>query len=105
MPRSSAKNEIRLRGTSSSGPLQSAGPPADCHRLAGPSPDFRLIFESWLEPYLVLDPELVIIAVSDAHLAVTMTKRSDVIGRNIFDAFPGNPDDPEADGVARLGAS
>src|SRR3984885_14293029 len=104
MPRSSAKNEIRLRGTSSSGPLQPAGLPADCHRLAGPSPDFRLLFESWPEPYLVLDPELVIIAVSDAHLAVSETSRSDIIGRNIFDAFPDNPDDPESDGAARVRA-
>ena len=105
MPRSSAKNEIRLRGTSSSGPLLSAGPPADCHRLAGPSPDFRLLFESWPEPYLVLDPELVIIAVSDAYLAVSETSRSGIIGRKIFDAFPDNPDDPESDGAARLRAS
>jgi len=105
MPRSSAKKEVRLRGTSSSGPLQPAGPAADCHRLAGPSPDFRVLFESWPEPYLVLDPELVIIAVSDAHLAVSDTSRSDIIGRNIFDAFPDNPDDPESDGAARLRAS
>ena len=105
MPRSSAKNEVRLRGTSSSGPLQSAGPAVDCHRLAGPSPDFRVLFESWPEPYLVLDPELVIIAVSDAHLAVSETSRSGIIGRNIFDAFPDNPDDPESDGAARLRAS
>ena len=55
--------------------------------------------------YLVLDPELVIMAVSDVHLAATMTRRSDVIGRTIFDAFPDNPDAPEADGVARLRAS
>jgi PAS domain S-box-containing protein len=55
--------------------------------------------------YLVLDPELVIMAVSDVHLAATMTRRADVIGRTIFDAFPDNPDAPEADGVARLRAS
>jgi PAS domain S-box-containing protein len=54
---------------------------------------------------MVLDPELVIIAVSDAHLAVSETSRSDVIGKNIFDAFPDNPDDPESDGAARLRAS
>jgi PAS domain S-box-containing protein len=105
MPRSSAKKEVRLRGTSSSGPLQPAGPAADSHRLAGPSPDFRVLFESWPEPYLVLDPELVIIAVSDAHLAVSETSRSGIIGRNIFDAFPDNPDDPESDGAAMLRAS
>ena len=64
-----------------------------------------MLFESWPGMYLVLDPELVIMAVSDVHLAATMTRRSDVIGRTIFDAFPDNPDAPEADGVARLRAS
>jgi PAS domain S-box-containing protein len=64
-----------------------------------------VLFESWPGAYLVLDPELVIMAVSDAHLAATMTRRSDVIGRVVFDAFPDNPDAPEADGVARLRVS
>jgi PAS domain S-box-containing protein len=105
MPRTSARNESRLRGTSSSVPLQSAGPDAEGYRLAELSPDFRVLFESWPEPYLVLDPELMIIAVSESHLAVTKTSRSDVIGRNVFDAFPDNPDDPESDGAASLRAS
>jgi PAS domain S-box-containing protein len=67
--------------------------------------DFRVLFESWPGAYLVLDPELVIIAVSDAHLAVTMTSRSDVIGKDVSDAFPDNPDDPESDGESRLRVS
>ncbi len=67
--------------------------------------DFRVLFESWPGAYLVLDPDLVVIAASDAHLAVSMSTRSDVIGRNVFEAFPDNPDDPESDGVARLRAS
>jgi hypothetical protein len=37
--------------------------------------------------------------------AVMMTRRADLIGCNLFDAFPDNPDDPDADGVANLGAS
>jgi PAS domain S-box-containing protein len=73
--------------------------------LAGLSVDFRVLFESWPGAYLVLDPELVIIAVSDAHLAVTMTSRSDVIGKDVSDAFPDNPDDPESDGESRLRVS
>src|ERR1700734_3909089 len=105
MPRSSTKNETRIRGTSASVPPQSAGSDAEGHRLAELSPDFRVLFESWPEPYLVLDPELMIIAISDSRLAVTKTSRLDVIGRNVFDAFPDNPDDPESDGAARLRAS
>lgn len=34
-----------------------------------------------------------------------MIKRSDVIGRNIFDVFPDNPNDANADGVSQLNAS
>ncbi len=34
-----------------------------------------------------------------------MMKREDIVGRNIFDAFPDNPDDSAATGVANLRAS
>jgi signal transduction histidine kinase len=67
--------------------------------------DFRALFESSPGLYLVLDPDLQIVAVSDAYLAATMTRRADILGRGIFDVFPDNPDDPEATGVANLRAS
>ncbi|GAA0468003.1 hypothetical protein Ade02nite_78790 [Paractinoplanes deccanensis] len=67
--------------------------------------DYRLLFRSAPTPLLVLDPDLVIVEANDAYLAATMTEREDIAGRHIFDAFPDNPDDPEADGVATLGAS
>jgi hypothetical protein len=38
-------------------------------------PDFRALFESAPGNYLVLDPALTIVAVSDAYLASTMTTR------------------------------
>ena len=34
-----------------------------------------------------------------------MTERSAIVGRHLFEVFPDNPDDPTADGVAKLGAS
>jgi two-component system, sensor histidine kinase and response regulator len=34
-----------------------------------------------------------------------MTTRDDILGRNIFEVFPDNPDDPDATGVADLAAS
>ena len=105
MPRSSAKNKTSLRGVSPNVPRQSTGPDAKNPGLSGLSLDFRILFESWPGAYLVLDPDLVIIAVSDAHLAVSMTSRSDVIGKEVSEAFPDNPDDPESDGAARLRAS
>jgi signal transduction histidine kinase/ActR/RegA family two-component response regulator len=68
-------------------------------------PDFRALFEGAPGLYLVLDPELRIVAVSDAYLRATMTRRDEIIGRGIFDVFPDNPDDPNATGVRNLSAS
>jgi len=68
-------------------------------------PDFEALFQAAPSPYLVLDPELDIVAVSDAYLAATMTQRRGVIGRNLFHVFPDNPNDPAADGVRNLHAS
>jgi PAS domain S-box-containing protein len=68
-------------------------------------PDFRALFESAPGLYLVLDPGFQIVAVSDSYLAATMTRRDEILGRNIFDVFPDNPDDPEATGVSNLRAS
>jgi PAS domain S-box-containing protein len=69
------------------------------------SPDFRVLFEASPCPYLVLAPDLTIVAVSDSYLSVTMTEREEILGRNIFDVFPDNPDDPTATGVTNLAAS
>jgi signal transduction histidine kinase/CheY-like chemotaxis protein len=68
-------------------------------------PDFKALFEAAPGLYLVLTPELNIIAVSDAYLQATMTKRSEILGRALFDVFPDNPDDPASDGVRNLNAS
>jgi signal transduction histidine kinase/ActR/RegA family two-component response regulator len=70
-----------------------------------PRPDFQSLFESAPGLYLVLDPDLVIVAVSDAYLAATMTRREEILGRGLFEVFPDNPDDPEATGVGNLAAS
>jgi two-component system sensor histidine kinase EvgS len=68
-------------------------------------PDFQALFESAPDPYLVLDPELVIVGVSDAYARATMTQREQILGRGIFEVFPDNPDDPAAEGVRNLRAS
>ncbi len=67
-----------------------------------PNPDFRTIFESVPGLYLILDPDLKILAVSNAYLNATLTKREEILGRGIFDVFPDNPDDPNATGVNQL---
>ena len=68
-------------------------------------PDFRALFESAPGSYLVLTPALFIVAVSDAYLRATMTRREEILGRHLFDVFPDNPDDPSATGVSNLRAS
>jgi PAS domain S-box-containing protein len=68
-------------------------------------PDFRALFESAPGIFLALTPDLRIVAVSDAQLKATMRKREEILGRDLFDAFPDNPNDPTATGVADLRAS
>lgn len=63
---------------------------------------FQILFEAVPGLYLVLDPDLFIIAVSDAYLEATMTTRHKILGKHLFDVFPDNPDDTEAKGVSNL---
>ena len=68
-------------------------------------PDFQLLFESAPGLYLVLLPDLTIVAVSNSYLSATMRRREELIGIKLFEAFPDNPDDPSATGVTNLRAS
>ncbi len=68
-------------------------------------PDFRVLFESAPGLYLALTPQLKIIAVSDAYLKATMTKREEILDRHLFDVFPDNPEESNATGVRNLTAS
>lgn len=67
--------------------------------------DYKLLFESAPGLYLVLTPDFIIVAVSDAYLRATMTLRESILRRRLFDVFPDNPDDPAATGVQNLNAS
>lgn len=67
--------------------------------------NFKSLFESAPGLYLILRPDLIIDAVSDEYLKATMTQREKIIGQYLFDVFPDNPDDFEANGVSRLRAS
>lgn len=67
--------------------------------------DFRTLFEALPGAYLVLDHDLRIAAVTDAYLAVTRTEREQIVGRDMFEVFPDNPDDPDATGTRNLRAS
>ena len=67
--------------------------------------DYLRLFDATPTPYLILSAELRIIAVNDAYLNATMTRREQILGRGMFDVFPDNPGDPDATGVRNLGAS
>ena len=70
-----------------------------------PAPDFRALFDAAPGAYLVLGPDLMIVAVNDAYLRATLTRREDIIGRPLFEVFPDNPDDIAVDGVRNVRAS
>lgn len=55
--------------------------------------------------YLILDRDFNIIEVSAAYLQATMVSRKQILGKNVFNAFPDNPNDPKATGVKNLYAS
>jgi signal transduction histidine kinase/ActR/RegA family two-component response regulator len=73
--------------------------------LSARDPDFKTLFEAAPGLFLVLDPDLRIVAASEAYLEATMTTREGIVGRRLFEVFPDNPDDPVATGVANLRAS
>ena len=73
------------------------------------SPDIPLplnpVFSVLPSPYLLLTPELVMVAASDAYLAATHTRRDTLLGQYLFDAFPDNPATPQAQATRNLRAS
>src|SRR5579885_2856113 len=68
---------------------------------------YKDIFEAVPGLYLVFlpDKDFTIVAVHDAYANATLTKRKEIVGRGIFDVFPDNPNDLNADGVSKLRAS
>ncbi len=64
---------------------------------------YRSLFESAPGAYLVLTPhDYRIVAVSEAYLRVTMTRREALMDVALFDAFPDDPLRPDAESTLRL---
>jgi PAS domain S-box-containing protein len=68
-------------------------------------PDYKALFEHLPGLFLILDPDLRIVAASNAYLQATLTDRASLVGRFLFDVFRGNPDDPSADATHNAHAS
>ncbi|MFZ5718673.1 MAG: sensor histidine kinase [Pseudomonadota bacterium] len=51
-------------------------------------PDFAALFRRLPSPYMILDRDFTYVEVNDAYCAVLERRREDLIGRNLFDAFP-----------------
>ncbi|MDQ6788451.1 MAG: PAS domain-containing protein [Acidobacteriota bacterium] len=67
--------------------------------------DFRQLFAVVPGLYIVVVPDLIVVAVTDGYLRATMKNRDEIVGRNIFDVFPDNPDDGESHSSANVRAS
>jgi signal transduction histidine kinase len=61
----------------------------------GPHLDFQLLFQGAPSLFLVLEPApgYTILAASDAYLRATRTDREAIVGRGLFEAFPGTVDE------------
>ena len=82
-------------------------PPAVINMAESSPPSIEVLrtFEKVPNNYLILSPDLYIITASDQYLEATETKREVIAGKHIFEAFPNNPDWPEADGVQNINDS
>jgi signal transduction histidine kinase len=69
------------------------------------TPESVLLFNALPTPHLLLSPAFVIEAVSDSYLHVTLTRREHLVGQYMFDAFPDNPQTPEANSRHNVRAS
>ncbi len=67
--------------------------------------DFRNLFESVPSAYLILDPDLNIVAATDLYLRLCQKELRSILKKNIFEVFPDDPKDPDATGVRNLKAS
>lgn len=67
--------------------------------------DYEVFFQKLPSPCAVLSPEFTILAVNEAFVRVSMHVKETLIGRGIFDVFPGNPDVHDVQGAQNLRAS
>lgn len=67
--------------------------------------DHEKVFQALPALYLLLLPDtpvFTILDASDAYLLATMRTREEMLNKGIFEVFPDNPDDPNANGTSNL---
>ncbi len=67
--------------------------------------DLGLFFDSAPTAQMVFTPDLRIVAANQRYCALLGRQPEELIGFRVFEAFPANPDDPNADAEAELQAS
>ena len=67
--------------------------------------DYQALLRASPYPYLVMTPDLTIVAASGAYLRSVRRTEDEIVGRYVFDAFPENPADPDATNIAEVKAS
>ncbi|MFC0599877.1 PP2C family protein-serine/threonine phosphatase [Streptomyces palmae] len=67
--------------------------------------DYAALFAAIPAPCLVMGPDLVIVEANAAYLETIGRGRQELLGRHVFEVFPENPADPEAEGARNLRAS
>ncbi|MEU7939738.1 ATP-binding protein [Microbispora bryophytorum] len=66
------------------------------------------MFKSLVAPMQVLTPDFVVAAANDSFLKLFGRSQADLLGRDVFAVFPGNPsapNDPDVQGAVRMRAS
>lgn len=56
--------------------------------------DMGKLFDQAPNPYVLLDSAFTIVGMNEAYLAATMRERGEIMGRNMFEAFPSEPGSP-----------
>jgi PAS domain S-box-containing protein len=67
--------------------------------------NYREVFRAAPGAMALLTPECVILDVNDEYVEASGRSREQLLGRNLFDMFPRNPDDPDVNGPVRVRAS
>ncbi len=73
--------------------------------MTRPQIDYAAVFRQLPVPVALLTPELEIADANEAFLRATGRAREDVLGRDVFGAFPENPWDPGDTGGRNLRAA